>query len=150
MTEKTSKENKISVTLTNVPERFDRTTSTVMLSIDEKSTQKFLKKMMSARIYYDSGLYNTDHFCKFSVSTVKQTETIIEIPEFPVQPTAEEKPQELKSVKVTMEPHRHSAKCGCQSAHDCPKYIAAGKCTSPFIKNYIGKILLTDRYTKQR
>jgi hypothetical protein len=150
MTENTSKENKISVTLTNVPERFDRTTSDVMLTIDEKSIKKFLKKMMSARVYYDSGLYNTNHFCTFSVSTVKQTETIIEIPDFPVQPTAEESVQELKNVKITMKPHRHSAKCGCQSAHDCPKYVAAGRCTSPFVRKYIGKILLMDRYIKQK
>lgn len=34
--------------------------------------------------------------------------------------------------------------------HDCPVCIASGKCPSPFIRKYIGRIFFPDQYGKQR
>ena len=41
-------------------------------------------------------------------------------------------------------------KCGSWENYNCPKYIASGKCRSPFIKKYIGKVFFPDKYGKQR
>ena len=34
--------------------------------------------------------------------------------------------------------------------HDCPVCIASGKCPSPFIRKYIGRIFFPEQYGKQR
>ena len=40
--------------------------------------------------------------------------------------------------------------CPVSRSHDCPLCIASGKCPSPFIRKYIGKVLFPNQYGKQR
>ncbi len=40
--------------------------------------------------------------------------------------------------------------CVATCWHDCPVCIASGKCPSPFIRKYIGKVFFPDQYGKQR
>jgi hypothetical protein len=40
--------------------------------------------------------------------------------------------------------------CPVSRGHDCPVCIASGKCPSPFIRKYIGKVFWPDKYGKQR
>lgn len=40
--------------------------------------------------------------------------------------------------------------CVATSWHDCPLCIASGKCPSPFIRKYIGRIFFPNQYGKER
>lgn len=40
--------------------------------------------------------------------------------------------------------------CIVTRGHDCPVCIASGKCPSPFIRKYIGKVFFPKQYDKQR
>jgi len=40
--------------------------------------------------------------------------------------------------------------CPAQNSYDCPMCIFDGKCTSPFVRKYIGKFLFKDKYVKSR
>ncbi len=40
--------------------------------------------------------------------------------------------------------------CPVSRGHDCPVCIASGKCPSPFIRKYIGKVFFPNQYGKQR
>ncbi len=40
--------------------------------------------------------------------------------------------------------------CPVSRSHDCPLCIASGKCPSPFIRKYIGKVFFPNQYGKQR
>ena len=40
--------------------------------------------------------------------------------------------------------------CPVSRSHDCPLCIASGKCPSPFIQKYIGKVFFPNQYGKQR
>ena len=40
--------------------------------------------------------------------------------------------------------------CPVSYGHDCPVCIASGKCPSPFIRKYIGKVFFPNQYGKQR
>lgn len=40
--------------------------------------------------------------------------------------------------------------CPVSRSHDCPLCIASGKCPSPFIRKYIGKVFFSDQYGKRR
>ena len=39
--------------------------------------------------------------------------------------------------------------CPVSRGHDCPLCIASGKCPSPFIRKYIGKVFFPNQYGKQ-
>lgn len=39
--------------------------------------------------------------------------------------------------------------CPVSRSHDCPLCIASGKCPSPFIRKYIGKVFFPNQYGKQ-
>ena len=40
--------------------------------------------------------------------------------------------------------------CVASHRHDCPICIAAGQCTSPLIRKYIGQIFFPNKYCKQK
>ena len=125
--------------ITNATKGNDERTSTAMMSVPGKRVTKFI----SNGIWYDGDA------CDFSAVITEQVQTTQRVPHFAKQPK-HDKTSNIKEIKIKIFPDLSVAKCGCTSAHDCPKYIAAGKCTSRFVKYYIGKILLTDRYTKQK
>ena len=131
--------NKTVVMITNATKGKDDKTSTVMVSVPGKRVTKFI----SNGIWYDGDA------CDFSAVITEQVQTTQHVPYFANFPK-NDKTSNIKEIKIKIFPDLSVAKCGCQSAHDCPKYVAAGKCTSRFVKYYIGKILLTDRYTKQK
>lgn len=41
-------------------------------------------------------------------------------------------------------------KCGILANYQCPTCLAAGDCTSPFIKKYIGSLFFPRKYTKEK
>ena len=137
--------NKTVVMITNATKGNDERTSTAMMSVPGKRVTKFISE---CRYYCEPTKVDGDN-CDFSAMITEQVQTTQHVPYFAKQPK-HDKTSNIKEIKIKIFPDLSVAKCGCQSAHDCPKYIAAGKCTSPFVRKYIGKILLTDRYTKQK
>ena len=52
---------------------------------------------------------------------------------------------------IEMRPGRlEETDCPVSRSHDCPLCIASGKCPSPFIRKYIGKVFFPNQYGKQR
>jgi hypothetical protein len=51
---------------------------------------------------------------------------------------------------INVFPNTCDSACPAQNAHDCPMCIFNGKCTSPFVRKYIGKFLFKDKYVKSR
>ena len=137
--------NKTVVMITNATKGKDDKTSTIMVSVPGKRVTKFISE---CRYYEEPTKVDGDN-CDFSAVITEQVQTTQHVPYFAKQ-SKHDKTSNIKEIKIKIFPDLLTAKCGCTSAHDCPKYVAAGKCTSPFVRNYIGKILLTDRYTKQK
>lgn len=51
---------------------------------------------------------------------------------------------------IVVNPSPKSSDCVVSHKHDCPLCIAAGQCTSPLIRKYIGQIFFPNKYCKQK
>jgi len=137
MTEK----NKISLSLTNEPSFEDKSYCTILLNTDSEHVKKFLNTIPNFE-----GRGPASDRCSFLVSTTNQTETHIYVPCVGV-PTMEETAPKTKEIKIRMYPN--ISNCKCKSNSDCPKLIASGECPSPFVKKYIGELLLPSTYQER-
>ena len=133
------------VTLTNVPNGTEKPTVLNCGTITDAQKQDFLaaisehKPSVTGDDFYPCGFilyyaqsskgvlpYNMPEKFRLSKRKIGENELVVEM-----LPLSKEK-------------------CGSWDNYNCPKYIASGKCTSPFIKKYIGRVFFPDKYGKQR
>jgi hypothetical protein len=137
MTEK----NKISLSITNESNQDDRSSLTTFQKIDSELVINFLNTVPNL----GKRGPGSDR-CSFLVTTTNQTETHIYVPCMGA-PAMEETSPKIKEIKIRMYPN--ISNCKCKSNSDCPKLIASGECPSPFVKKYIGELLLPSTYQER-
>ena len=67
------------------------------------------------------------------------------------KPTKVSNRAEKDEMVIEMRPGKlKETDCPVSRSHDCPLCIASGKCPSPFIRKYIGRVFFPNQYGKQR
>lgn len=135
--------NEITVTLTNVSKGTEKPTVLNCGTITDAQKQHFLAAK------YKPNMTDDDfHECGFILYYAQSSKGVL-----PYGMPEKFRPSKRKigenELVVEMIP-LDANKCGSWDLYNCPKYIASGNCTSPFIKKYIGEVLFPDKYGKQR
>ena len=66
-------------------------------------------------------------------------------------PAPELNPAKQNEIVIVMRPGvLADTDCTVSDAHNCPLCVRGGKCPSPFIRKYIGKVLFPNKYAKQK
>lgn len=133
----------VQITITNVPKGNEKPTTLNCGTITDAQKQDFLAAK------YKPNMTDDDfHECGFILYYAQSSKGVL-----PYGMPEKFRPSKRKigenELVVEMIP-LSKKECGSWDNYNCPKYIASGNCTSPFIKKYIGEVLFPDKYGKQR
>ncbi len=135
----------VQITVTNVPNGKEKPTVLNCGTITDAQKQDFLAAISE---YKPSATNGDNHTCGFILYYAQSSKGVL-----PYGMPEKFRPSKLKigenELVVEMLP-LSKEKCGSWDNYNCPKYIASGNCTSPFIRKHIGALLFPDKYAKQR
>ena len=136
------KEKKYDVILVNYPEYNQKPFRIKVDSWTEKQTADFLNaiKTYTASDYRDPCAFNV-HFDKHIIHSCMFNAPMV----FQPRRTQNKKSE----IIIEIIPSKDSD-CWASCNNACPVCLRNGDCTSPFIREYIGKILFDHKYQKQR
>ena len=119
-------------------------------AVDEDFQKKFIELMRNCKLV-DANSFHCGFDVYYGDKTAFEVTPSRQHPALEWNPNSYVKRAEKDEMVIEMRPCvSEDSDCVVTRGHDCPVCIASGKCPSPFIRKYIGKVFFPNQYGKQR
>ena len=135
----------MNIILTHIPNAGEKNTR---LNLEPLTSLEVYNFMHCIQHYYPQYDYGNNYSCGFNIYYKGVAFRVVPY-DIPKKWQSFDKKSGGNELVIEMIPLSKS-ECGSQANYHCPTCLASGECKSPFVKQYIGKILFPGKYKTER